>query len=298
MYRAIAPSSTTAKRIFYISIIFVLIPLLFACSETTVLLSSRIPSSLVSPKVITLPFAPDEVCYSSYSQTFLLLSQKDNVIYRLDQQGKIVQRIGEFGFKEGQFLGITDIAVDGMGNLFVIDRAVNKIIQFDEMGQFVNSITFEEIIEPGLIAVRDNGELLIIDTAQNELFSYNHLGELRFRAGKFSILSPIQLSTSNDASFVLDGESNSILIFDNFGGIIGTLDSKEIISAIYATKDLLYYCDKYAQIFCYKVSSGTLTELHSSGIALPSSPNSIIVYGTNLGIVEKDKLYTYEFQYD
>lgn len=298
MYRASGPSFITSKKIFHISMVFLLILLLLACSETTVLLSTRIPSSLVFQEVITLPVVPDEICYSVFSQTFLLLSKKDNVIYRCDQHGKVVQRIGEFGFEQGQFLEITDIAVDGMGNLFVLDRAANKITQFDEMGQSVNSITFEEIVEPQFIAVRDNGEILIVDVAQNEILSYNYLGKIRYRAGKFSVLSPSQLTTSNDASFVLDGKNNSIIIFDNFGGIIGTLSSKETICDIFATKGLLYYCDKSAQIFCYKVSSGTLTELNLSGSVLPSNPNSIVVYANNLGIIAKDKLYIYETQYN
>jgi hypothetical protein len=298
MQKPTIPPSTPAKKIFHISIILILILSLFACSGTSVLLSTRIPSSIVFKKVITLPSIPDEICYSPYSQTFLLLSKENNVIYRVDQQGKIVQRIGEFGFKKGQFLEITDIAVDGMGNLFVLDRPGNKIVQFDEMGQFVNSTTFEEIVEPELIAVRDNGELLISDAAQSELFSYNHLGELRYRAGKFSILTPTHLTTSNDASYVFDVENNSIVIFDNFGGIIRTLSPKEPICDIYATKNLLYFCNRDARIFCYKVDSDTLVELNLSDIVLPSNPNSIVVFENNLGIVVKDKLYIYAIQYN
>ena len=265
-----------------------------ACSQVS---TSHIPKSISFQNFnsIELPFIPDKITYCSFSKTFLLLNKSESIIYRIDIDGKILQKIGEFGFEKNQFLNISDITTDSFGNLFVVDKISNKVVKYDEMGQFINSVTFLELTKPELIAVKDNGSLILYDSPTNEIYCIDNRSKLRYNFGKFIFNYPIQIVTSNIANYLLDKGNNNIIVFDDFGGIITTLEAKNELIDLYAYQDILYYINSINDIFCYKISGNIKFKLNSSTNLIPIiNSKLIIIYEKNIGIVDKNTLYIFQ----
>ena len=283
------------KYFLWLTTVLIIILTCLACSQTGIINTPRMPTSISFQTSIPLPFVPDKICYCAFSKTFLLLNKQENIIFRIDQKGKMLQKIGEFGFEKGQFVNTSDIATDSFGNLFVADKVANKVVKFDERGPFVNSVSFEETYEPELIAIKDNGELLLYDAAHNEIYCFDNRRKLRYSLGKFILLSPKALETSSDLNFVLDKGRNSILIFDNFGGIVSTIEVKDRIIDVAATKNFLYYIDSSGNIFCYKTIVNINYQLDSLfEHFLGKQPHLLIAYNEKIGIVAKNRLYVFE----
>ncbi|MCD6102054.1 MAG: hypothetical protein J7J77_03265 [Candidatus Cloacimonetes bacterium] len=275
--------------------IFIILIICISCSQISILENSHIPKSISFQKSIKLPFIPDKICYCSFSNTFLLLNASENLIYRIDYNGKVLQKIGEFGFERGQFVSIADITTDNFGNLFVVDKVINKVVEYDEMGQFINSISFSELAEPILVEFKDNGDLILYDSPTNEIYCFDNRRKLRYNFGQFILNLPISLVSSNNVNYVLDKGNNNIIVFDNFGGIITTIESKNEIINISTNKNILYYIDSVSNIFCYKNQGRIRYKLASLNDFVPIiSPKFIITYKKVIGIIDKNNLYIFQ----
>ncbi len=279
-------------------ITFNLFIILLSCSQISTLKNSHMPKSISFQKSVKLPFIPDKICYCPFSKTFLLLNKNENIINRTNKNGKILQKIGDFGFGKNQFINISDITIDSFGNLFVVDKISNKVVKYDEMGQFVNSVTFFELTEPVLINVKDNGDLILYDSPTNEIYCFDNRSRLRYNFGKFIFNYPAQIMSSNQANYILDIGNNNIIVFDDFGGIITTIDAKNNLVDIYTTQDILYYIDSSNDIFCYKIAGNIKYKLDSLTNLIPiSKPKLIIIYEKKIGIVDKNTLYIFQLTF-
>lgn len=286
---------SSAYLLYKYQTIFIILIICISCSQISILENSHIPKSISFQKSIKLPFIPDKICYCSFSNTFLLLNVSENIIYRIDYNGKVLQKIGEFGFERGQFASIADITTDSFGNLFVVDKVINKVVEYDEMGQFINSISFSELTEPILVEFKDSGDLILYDSPTNEIYCFDNRRKLRYNFGKFILNHPTNLVTSNNANYILDKGNNNIVVFDNFGGIITTIESKNEIINISTNKNILYYIDSPGNIFCYKNQGKIRYKLASLNDFVPIiSPKFIIAYKKVIGIIDKNNLYIFQ----
>lgn len=281
-------------------LLFICIIICIACSELSIFNTSHIPKSISfqNHESIKLPLIPDKINYCSFSKTFLLLNKSENIIYRVDCNGKVLQKIGEFGFEKGQFINISDISTDSFGNLFVVDKISNKVVKYDEMGQFVNSVTFFELTEPELISVKDNGDLILYNSPTNEIYCFDNRKKLRYNFGKFILNYPDQIMTSNIANYILDKGNNNIIVFDDFGGIITTIETENELIDIYIAQDILYYIDSANDIFCYKIPGNIKYKLDTLTDSIPiTKPRLIIIYEKKIGIVDKNTLYIFQLTF-
>ncbi|MBC8526065.1 MAG: hypothetical protein ISS28_04225 [Candidatus Cloacimonetes bacterium] len=266
-----------------------------SCSHLTISDTSPIPTSLQHINTIKLSFIPQKICYCEYSNTFLILDDKYDCIFRVDNKGRIQQKIGEFGFDKSQFVTIADISTDSFGNLFVLDNVSNKVVQYDEFGQFVNCSSYSEVYEPELIAVKDNGDIILYDSSSNEIYCFDNTKNLCYNFGKFDFINPSEIAVSNDINFVLDKGSNSIIAFDNFGGVVTQYKSNNKIIDISTTKCFMYYIDDKANIFCCKKYQNFKHSLASLTDNFPLIiPQLIISYNKTIGIIDNNKIYLFQ----
>ncbi len=108
--------------------------------------------------------------------------------------GEEVTRIGQRRWAEGQaapptelppgeFSLISDLALDGRGNVYVTDRAAARITQFDASGLFRRTIgrlgdNIDEFVRPKGIAIDRENRLWVVDAATEVVKIYNEQAQL------------------------------------------------------------------------------------------------------------------------
>ncbi len=95
-------------------------------------------------------------------------------IYKLDENGRFLDRIGSRGEAQDQFLSPpTSIIVDGRGYLYAADFFGIKV--FDADGSYLTSIPMQGVIFDMVVTTDD--QLIVMDRNSNEIRGYD-LGEL------------------------------------------------------------------------------------------------------------------------
>ncbi|MBL7187937.1 MAG: hypothetical protein ISS70_16565 [Phycisphaerae bacterium] len=114
------------------------------------------------------------------------------VVFDMNSQQEIA-RIGEEGAAQpqgrtaelppGQFLLISDLAIDPQGNVYVTDKAAARITQFDESGKLQRVIgrwgtNIDEFIRPKGIAVDRDRRVWVVDAASEVAKIYDEQARL------------------------------------------------------------------------------------------------------------------------
>ncbi|MCD6329003.1 MAG: hypothetical protein J7M10_01415 [Candidatus Cloacimonetes bacterium] len=270
----------------------ILIVYMISCSGMTISDTKPIPSGFVQNATIILPFQPKKIRFCIFTNSFIVLDKLKNVLYRIDEKGKILQRIGEFGFDQGQFVHISDFAVDSFGNIFVVDDVANVVVQFDDFGQFVNSFTPMEMTEPELIAVQDTGELLIYDSFANQVFCFTKKNDIRFKFGKFYLDHPQKICTTLEVNYIADAGANTIFCFDSFGGLLHEVTPSNALVDITSTKNFYYYLDNETTLYVARRMSFEPRPLGKvADVINVTKPTAIIAFHSSIGVLEGNKLH-------
>ena len=88
---------------------------------------------------------------------------------------------GAFGTGNGQFNHPADVALDAGRNLWVVDKANNRIEQFNENREFMRAVgssgsTGGKLSSPSGIAIDSSGYVLVTDTANNRVARFTQAG--------------------------------------------------------------------------------------------------------------------------
>jgi hypothetical protein len=91
---------------------------------------------------------PDFVEVDSTGNIFIVekFPASEYFIYKFGADGRFIRKFGRKGQGPGEVQGIWDLILDKSGHIRVSDPSVNKILEFDTDGRFVNEIK----VKPGL----------------------------------------------------------------------------------------------------------------------------------------------------
>ena len=108
---------------------------------------------------------------------------KNQVVVLNTKTGDLVSRIGSEGDKPGQFKLIGDLTLDGKGNLFVTDKAMARITEFNSEGIFQRTIgqlgdNLDEFVRPKGISIDREQRIWVIDAATEVGKIYDSQGRL------------------------------------------------------------------------------------------------------------------------
>ncbi|HEX37488.1 MAG TPA: hypothetical protein ENG70_01310 [Candidatus Cloacimonetes bacterium] len=266
-----------------------------SCSQMSISEKTPFPNSVSYMKTIHLPISPRKIRYCSYTNTFLAIDDIKNYIYRIDIQGKITQRIGEFGFEKGQFVHISDIAVNDFGNIFVVDDVENLIIQFDELGQYVNSFEPMDVSEPELIAVQNTGEILVYDSNANQVVCFSRANNIRFRFGKFELVDPFKIAPSMNVNYIADHGTNSVFLIDTFGGLLSEINVEYPLIDISTSKSIYFIIDNRTNLFIARKTSDQLLELGPLNILAPlKNIKAIVALQSQIAVLDSTTLVIFQ----
>lgn len=256
---------------------------------------SSLPKKLVYSESIKLSSKPVKIIFNDQQNTYITLGKNHSSIDIYNSDGDLLHRINRFGgYTEFSF--ISDISLDSAYNIFALDRDFNKILKFDEMGQFISSISLSQTKEPELLEVKTNGDFLIYDAFSNEIFCLTNTRQLRYNFGKFELISPVEISSSFGFNYVLDNGTNSIIVFDNFGSLIKKYTPTPEIKALTSTKYFPAFLNSNTKIYLGKQDYFFQTPLiNLSENPAIENPYEIFIKNSGLGVVDKNIIHIFQF---
>lgn len=146
--------------------------------------------------------------------------------------------VGHLGSGPNEFRSIRDIAHDAStGLIYVVDSVGNAVRIFDESGRYLNMI--EGVNLPTAIEVTADA-IYIIDAPvvkdQNSLTTasrvsifdknYSLIGSIH-DYGRSQIFRPTDIAVSDGILYVTDAATNSVVLFDEAGNMLGDIQSLE-----------------------------------------------------------------------
>lgn len=144
-------------------------------------------------------------------------------IKKMDTNGNLLFQWGTYGFGNGLFNFTNDVAVDGSGNVYVLETASNRVQKFTADGQFLWMIGFvgpygaDGSTTPGYfssprgIGVDAVGNLYVADTGNHRVQKFNTNGQFLFSwgiqgSGDSQFLSPTDVAVDeNGYIYVVNG---------------------------------------------------------------------------------------------
>ena len=112
----------------------------------------------------------------------LIVADMGNVrIQKLDSSGSFLARWGGDGTGDGQFARPLGLAVDGHGNVFVVDDRIfgsGRVQKFDNEGNFLVAFGRGLFGDPGLIEVDALGNVYVADYGRGTVLKFDNDGAL------------------------------------------------------------------------------------------------------------------------
>lgn len=130
---------------------------------------------------------------------------------------------GSIGTGDGQLKSPGGLAVDPQGNLWVVDKANNRIQKFDSTGKFLAKSGSlgsgdGQFNRPTAIAIAANGDLLVTDAGNSRVQRFNSAGAFLSKFGTKGTGSG-QFAGSGPEGIAIDTAGN-IWVSDTYGGRI------------------------------------------------------------------------------
>ena len=129
-----------------------------------------------------LKIAPMDVAV--FKERCYVTDRTSNSVVVMDAaSGAEIMRLGTEGDGPGQFLIISDLTIDSKGHVFVTDKAMGRITEFNSEGIFQRTIgrrgdNIDELVRPKGIAIDRMGNIWLVDTAVEIVKIYDNQGRL------------------------------------------------------------------------------------------------------------------------
>ena len=78
---------------------------------------------------------------SAFDNTLVVADTGNNQVVKFDQSGNEVWRLGSWGAGVDQFDNPRDVAVDSLGNVFVMDTRNSRVVKLDSSGSWLDTYT-------------------------------------------------------------------------------------------------------------------------------------------------------------
>lgn len=185
--------------------------------------------TLFVEKIISLDFDIQDISINENKDYILIISKETNELIKIDRNGKILNRIGGFGWSESQFdfpSSIVSTAID----IYVSDYNNHRIQRFDNKLNFISQLQNSELINfeyPVSISLSSKGELYILDSKNKKILKVNGFSRLErtfgnYENGRITLMNPTKIKVDfNQVIYVLD--SDKLILFDQYGNYLKTI---------------------------------------------------------------------------
>ncbi len=210
--------------------------------------------NLIIEKFIPLKFQVNDFSINENRNLIFLTSTETNEIIKIDINGKVLKKIGGFGWSDGQFdspSGIVSTAID----IYISDYNNHRIQRFDQNLNFISTLNKSEQLNfefPVSISLSTKGDLYILDARNKRILKINAFNRLErtfgnFESGQANLKNPKKLRNDNlQRLWVLD--DREIKIFDQFGNYLSTKSFLDLLDSeivdFYPDKSSLFILTK------------------------------------------------------
>jgi len=129
---------------------------------------------------------------------------------------------GSNGSGDGQLKSPGDVAIDSQGNLWVVDKANNRIQKFDPTGKYLAKFGSPgsgdgQFNRPTSIAIAASGNLLVTDAGNGRVQRFSPTGAYLSKFGSKGTGNG-QFSGSGPEGIAIDTAADSVWVSDTYGG--------------------------------------------------------------------------------
>ncbi len=150
-----------------------------------------------------------------------------SVIYLLNSDGRILETIGRFGWRDGEFDNPADVALDSRFQLYIADSGNNRIQRYDLINKRFSVIAGENtdsssesliFSRPQSVTTDIRGYIYIADTWNHRILKVDPFGRLIMEIGNQQLRNPNGVAVDlNENIYISDSGNNRIHKLD-FGG--------------------------------------------------------------------------------
>ncbi|MCG2716916.1 MAG: hypothetical protein L6422_11735 [Candidatus Marinimicrobia bacterium] len=224
-----------------------------------------------------------------------LLENKRHEIYRLKDDGKILNVNGGYGWGEGQFDTPVDISIASGLDLIVADYNNHRIVRFDRDLNYITSYpdpnSDYQLSFPRSVILSVLGEIFILEDENSEIVRLNiRQNDITVFAGieygRYSLMEPQLIRMTKSGLITVLEKSGKLLQFDRYGAPMIQLSASiesEVLSMVLINDDVLITLAKEQYLLYY---SKSLDEWFSPVISGLDVPRQFIA-----GTYKNDQLY-------
>ncbi len=163
-------------------------------------------------------------------------------IHMIDTVGLLIRSVGGYGWRESAFDNPVDVFADAL-KVFVTDKNNHRIQRFDKNLNYnfqiftrESSVEDERFGYPLSAVMSNQGDIFILDSENLRILKFDIFGNFiqnfaGYDYGGYSLTNPKQLAISMQNNIYIIDE-NVILVFDQFGNVIGQAEGKQNFTGI------------------------------------------------------------------
>ncbi len=164
--------------------------------------------------------SPRAIAIDSQNRIYVV---RNNIVSKYTSSGALLAQWGQEGSGDGEFWGISGIAIDHEGNTLVADQYNYRIQKFTPAGEFISKWTPGDGLRPTGIDIDHAGNVYITDWVNNHVHKFDPEGVLLaeigfgegFEPGRYN--SPMNIEIGDDGKvYVADTYNHRIQIFQPF----------------------------------------------------------------------------------
>lgn len=171
-------------------------------------------ATLVQPAGLAVNRQGDRICVVDRGSH----DGDDHRVYIYDKAGRLQFEIGPRGNAQGQVNIPLDVAVDALGNIYVVDSGNFRVQKFSMDGKFLLAFgsvgrNLGQFARPKSIAVGDDGNIYVGDGVFNNVQIFDAQGQLLMPLGQYGIEDDMPGTYGLLAGLAVD-ETNRLYVID------------------------------------------------------------------------------------
>jgi DNA-binding beta-propeller fold protein YncE len=224
-----------------------------------------------------------------------------NEITAIDTSGKLLMKIGGYGWRQSAFDNPADVYADAL-KVFVSDKNNHRIQRFDKNLNFnfqistrQSEIEQERFGYPLSAVMSNQGDVFILDSENSRIIKFDIFGNFLqnfggYDYGNYALQKPLQLAVSmNNNIFVIDGDQ--IIIFDQYGNASAKISGSDDFTSIRIIYDWLTVTSKN-KIFTANLKSPELTlkEVILENFEVNDELVSTLIFNSKLYLLTRNEI--------
>ncbi len=146
---------------------------------------------------------PSGIGVTGYGEVWIADREK-NKLCLFNNVGRFDRFLGDFGSPEGQLGNPEKIAADINGKFYVCDAGHQRLVVYDEFGNFVRKLNFRNVDYPIAVAIEKDA-LWILDGATSRVFFSDKNGRVIQQFGPILSGDKLELNNPSDIILLRDG---------------------------------------------------------------------------------------------